>query len=67
MLLLLSKIAGNLNGRPLFFFKESDSFVLHGIINTVIAWFPAFAVYNVTLSRFPIIMPIMTTVALYFA
>ena len=67
MFLLLRKIAGNLNGRPLFFFKESDSFVLHSIINAVIARFPAFVVHNVTLSRFPIIMPIMTTVALYFA
>ena len=46
MLLLLSKIAGNLNGRPLFFFKESDSFVLHRIINAVIARFPAFAVHK---------------------
>ena len=46
MFLLLRKIAGNLNGRPLFFFKESDSFVLHSIINAVIARFPAFAVHK---------------------
>ena len=46
MFLLIRKIAGNLNGRPLFFFKESDSFVLHRIINAVIARFPAFAVHK---------------------
>ena len=67
MLLLLSKIAGNLNGRPLFFFKESDSFVLHTVINAAIARFLVFAVCNITLSRFPIIMPIVSTITLYFA
>lgn len=67
MYLLLSKIAGNLYGRPLFLLKKADSFVLHGITDAVVAWFPAFAVHDVTLSRFPVITPIMTAVALYFA
>ena len=67
MYLLLSKIAGNLDWRPLLLLKKSDSFGLHGVIDAVIAWFPAFAVHDVTLSRFPVITPIMTAVALYFA
>ena len=67
MLLLLSKIAWYLNGRPLLLGEEPDSFVLHTVINAAIARFLVFAVCNITLSRFPIIMPIVYTITLYFA
>ena len=67
MYLLLSKVSGNLDGRPLLLLEKPDSLVLHGVIDAMVAWFPAFAVHDVTLGRFPVITPIMTTIALYFA